>query len=231
MLTRRHLCCAASAGALATFVADFAVADECAVTTPERQASLTTAEALEELKAGNQRFLTGHMRNCDLVAQVRATSAGQAPFAVVLGCIDSRVPPELVFDQRIGDIFSARVAGNIVNPDILGSLEFATKVAGAKLIVVLGHSECGAIKGAIDRVKLGDLTQLLAKMQPAVKAVHGERSSKDKQFVQAVANENVRLAIAALKANKTLGQLSRQNAISIVGAMHEVSTGEVTFMA
>ena len=129
MLTRRHLCCAASTGFLASFVAGKAAADECAVITPAQQASYTPTEALNELIAGNQRFVSGKARNCDLLSQVRATAKVQAPFAVVLGCIDSRVPPELVFDQQIGDIFAVRIAGNIVNPDILGSLEFATKLA------------------------------------------------------------------------------------------------------
>lgn len=231
MLNRRHLCCVGSAGFLASFMPGSAVADECGVITSARQASYTPDEALNELKAGNQRFVSGKARNCDLLAQVRATSAAQAPFAVVLGCIDSRVPPELIFDQQIGDIFAARVAGNIVNDDILGSLEFATKLAGAKLILVLGHTDCGAIKGAIDRVKLGDLSQLLAKIEPAISAITGERTSKNKAFVQSVADQNVKLSLTNLMANKTLGDFVARNEIQIQGAMHDLSTGEVMFLA
>jgi carbonic anhydrase len=233
MFTRRHLCCAGSLAAMFPAAVSATKADECLALTTDQQAVISPEDALRELKSGNERFLSGKMRNCDLLAQVRATAGGQAPLAAVLGCIDARVPPELVFDQRIGDIFSARIAGNFVNPDILGSLEFATKVSGAKLIVVLGHSECGAIKGAIDRVQLGDLTQMLAKIMPAVeaaKAGEGERSSTNKGFVQAVAEENVALAIRNLKANQTLGDLVAGKEILIAGAMHDVSTGRVTFI-
>lgn len=231
MLTCRHLCCAASASALISFTATNAAAEECMIVTPDRQASFTPDQALVELKSGNQRFISGQARNCDLLSQVRATASTQAPFAVVLGCIDSRVPPELVFDQRIGDIFAARVAGNIVNADILGSLEFATKLAGAKLILVLGHSNCGAIKGAIDRAELGELTQLLAKIEPAILAVPGERTSNDKTYVQAVAEQNVKFVMRELAANKTLGELVASGAIRIAGAMHDLSTGEVSFLS
>src|ERR1700730_12587460 len=155
MLSRRDFCCSgAIAGSLLTLNRAFA-ADQCAALTQERQSAIGPDDALNKLKAGNERFLSQNMRNCDLLEQVRATAGGQFPSSVVVGCIDSRVPPELVFDQRIGDIFSARVAGNIINDDIVGSAEFATKLAGAKLIVVLGLSECGAIKGAIDGAELG----------------------------------------------------------------------------
>ena len=154
MLSRRHFCAGALVGTTVTFRKAFAT-DQCAALTRERQAAVTPDDALKELKAGNERFLSQNMRNCDLLSQVRATAGGQFPSAVVVGCIDSRVPPELVFDQRIGDIFSARIAGNIVDDDIIGSAEFATKLSGAKLIVVLGHSECGAVKGAIDGAQLG----------------------------------------------------------------------------
>src|SRR5688572_27372759 len=168
MLSRRHICCAGVlAGTVATLDRTYA-ADQCAAQTRERQAALAPADALKELKAGNERFLSQNMRNCDLLSQVRSTAGGQFPFAVVIGCIDSRVPPELVFDQRIGDIFSARIAGNVADDDVVGSAEFATKLAGAKLIVVLGHSECGAIKGAIDGVELGKLTPLLQRINPAI---------------------------------------------------------------
>ena len=161
MLSRRHFCCAGALAVTAATSARAFAADQCATVTRERQAALSPGDALKELKAGNERFLSQNMRNCDLLGQVRATAGGQFPFAMVIGCIDSRVPPELVFDQRIGDIFSARIAGNVVEDNIIGSAEFATKLAGARLIVVLGHSECGAIKGAIDGAELGKLTHLL----------------------------------------------------------------------
>ena len=197
MFSRRHFCCSgAIAASLLTVDRAFA-ADQCAALTPERQSALSPDDALAKLKAGNERFVSRNMRNCDLIEQVRATAGGQFPSSVIIGCIDSRVPPELVFDQRIGDVFSARVAGNIVNDDIVGSSEFATKLAGAKLIVVLGHSECGAIKGAIDGAKLGELTQLLAKIRPAVEAnrdAPGDHTSKNKDFVQEVATTNAKLA-------------------------------------
>jgi carbonic anhydrase len=169
MLSRRHFCCAGVlAGTAASFGKAFA-ADQCAAASQQRQAALSPDDVLAELKAGNERFLSQNMRNCDLLAQVRATAVGQFPFAAVIGCIDSRVPPELVFDQRIGDIFSARIAGNVADDDVVGSAEFATKLAGAKLIVVLGHSDCGAVKGAIDGVVLGRLTDLLNRIKPAMK--------------------------------------------------------------
>jgi len=172
MLSRRHFCCAGVlAGTAASFGTAFA-ADQCAATTQQRQAALSPDDALAVLKAGNERFLSRNMRNCDLLGQVRATAGGQFPFALVIGCIDSRVPPELVFDQRIGDIFSARIAGNVADADadVVGSAEFATRLARAKLIVVLGHSECGAVKGAIDGATLGKLTDLLNRIKPAVEA-------------------------------------------------------------
>src|ERR1700728_2558178 len=163
--------------------------DLCAAFNKDAQAEITSEQALDRLKAGNARFVAGHPVHCNPQSQVKATASGQAPFAAVLGCMDSRTAPELVFDQRIGDIFSVRVAGNFVNTDILGSLEYATQVAGAKLIVVLGHSDCGAVKGAIDHVKLGNLTAALENIQPAVKevtAADGAANSKDKKFVQRV---------------------------------------------
>ncbi len=140
--------------------------DSCAVYTKNTQSSTTPDAALKRLKEGNARFVAGKTINCDLTKQVRETANQQSPIAVVVGCIDSRVPPEMVFDQRLGDVFAARVAGNFVNTDILGSLEFATKIVGSKLIVVLGHTECGAIKGAVDNAKMGNLTALLANIRP-----------------------------------------------------------------
>jgi carbonic anhydrase len=208
-------------------------ADRCAVFDKARQSAITPEEALARLEDGNTRFVTGKTVNCDLMAQVRATASGQAPFAAVVGCIDSRVPPELVFDQRIGDIFSARIAGNFVNTDIIGSLEFATRLAGAKLIVVLGHSECGAIKGAIDNAELGNLTATLANIRPAVeqtRAVPGEHSSKNPQLVQAVADTNARLAAKMLlDRSVVLAELVEAGSLKVVAAMHDVGNGTVTF--
>jgi carbonic anhydrase len=208
-------------------------AEQCAVFDKARQSAITPEEALARLDDGNARFVTGKTVNCDLMAQVRATASGQAPFAAIVGCIDSRVPPELVFDQRIGDIFSARIAGNFVNTDIIGSLEFATRVAGAKLIVVLGHSECGAIKGAIDNVELGNLTATLSNIRPAVeqtRAVSGEHSSKNPQLVQAVADTNAKLAARMLLDRSViLAELVQARSLKVVAAMHDVGNGRVTF--
>ena len=234
MLSRRHFCCGGlMAGSLLSFDRALA-ADQCSALTQDRQTALNPDDALAKLKAGNERFVSRNMRNCDLLQQVRATSIGQFPAAVVIGCIDSRVPPELIFDLRIGDIFSARVAGNIVNDDIVGSSEFATKISGAKLIVVLGHSECGAIKGAIDGAELGELTQLLAKIKPAVKACNdepGDHTSKNKAFVQQVAIANAKLAAENLtKTSGVLRDLVAEKQLGIVAAMHDIATGRVTFL-
>ncbi|WP_395685638.1 carbonic anhydrase family protein [Caenimonas koreensis] len=200
-----------------------------------RQAAVSPDEALALLKQGNNRFTAGASVNCDLMAQVRATADGQAPFAAVVGCIDSRVPPELVFDQRIGDVFVARVAGNFVNTDIIGSLEFATALAGAKLIVVLGHSECGAIKGAVDNAQFGNLTAMLANIRPSVLKVRdipGSQDSKNKRLVQAVAEQNAVDAVAALLARSdVLRTLVAQGKLKVVSAMHDVGTGKVTWAA
>jgi len=170
-----------------------------------------------------------------LMTQVKGTASAQAPFAAVLGCMDSRVAPELVFDQRIGDIFSVRIAGNFVNTDILGSLEYATQVAGSKLIVVLGHSDCGAVKGAVDDVKLGNLTTALANIRPAVLKVAGSsgaHTSKDKKFVQSVADQNAKDAAEQLTSRSdVLALLAKQDRLKIVSAMHDVSTGAVSWFA
>lgn len=235
MLTRR-LFCGCLPLAAATVFASHALAQssECAVFTPDRQKGVSPDEAIELLRAGNARFVRDASVNCDLMAQVRDTSAGQAPFAAILGCIDSRVPPELVFDQRIGDVFCARVAGNFVNTDILGSLEYATKVAGARAIVVLGHSGCGAIKGAIDDVKLGNLTATLANIHPAVETAdaEGEHTSANKAFVDAVTRKNVELAVAMLTDNSpVLKDMVAAGTLRITGALHDIKTGEVAFLA
>jgi carbonic anhydrase len=198
------------------------------------QREMTPEEAIDALKKGNERFVSGKMVKRDLMDQVHATASGQFPFAVVLGCIDSRVPPELVFDQGIGDIFSPRIAGNFANTDIIGSIEFATALAGAKAIVVLGHTECGAIKGACDHARLGNLTHTLSNLEPAVAAVakaDGPGSSKDKGFVQKVAEKNVRLTMKGLtQRSPILRDLVANKQLKIVGAMHDVGTGRVTFL-
>ena len=206
---------------------------ECAVFNKDRQAALDPSGALQKLKDGNARFVGGRSIHCDLIAQVRAT--GQAPFAAIVGCIDSRVPPELIFDQQIGDIFVARIAGNFVNTDIIGSLEFATKLAGAKAIVVLGHSDCGAINGAIDDAKLGNLTAALGNIRPSVAkvaALQGPHTSKDAAYVQAVAVQNAKDAAALLLSRSAvLQELVAARKLTIAATMHDITTGLVTWLA
>jgi len=201
--------------------------------TQETQVSMTPAEVLSRLKEGNARFVANRQASRDLMEQVRITGEGQYPFAVVLGCVDSRVSPELVFDQGIGDIFSARVAGNFVNTDILGSMEFACKVAGSKAIVVLGHTKCGAIMGACDNVQLGNLTGMLSNLLPAVDAVPAPPegpTSQNAEFVQQVADKNVELTIEAIKKQSpVLNEMLENGEIAIVGAMYDVETGKVSF--
>ena len=201
--------------------------------TREAQQAITPDEALAMLKGGNQRFLDGKMVNRDYVAQVKQTSRGQFPFASIVSCLDSRVPPAIVFDRGVGDLFVARVAGNFVNDDTLGSLEFASKLAGSKLIVVMGHTECGAVKGACDGAQLGLLTATLANINPAVNAVQGDykpRSSKNPDFVQAVAEKNVHLTMQKLRDRSiVLREMIDSGEIGLVGAMYDVTTGQVTF--
>ncbi len=203
------------------------------VVTRDEQAALTPPQVLAELKAGNERFVANQAVRRDYLAQVAATSKGQYPKAVVLSCLDSRIPPELVFDQGIGDLFVARVAGNFENTDILGSMEFATKVAGAKLIVVMGHTNCGAIKGACDGVKLGNLTDTLANIQPAVsasQAVHGPHDSSNHDFVEAVSEANVKQTVQDITARSpVLAELVATGKLSVVGAMYDLDTGRVTW--
>ena len=205
-----------------------------ATQTQASQASLTPATALEMLKAGNERFVAGTPVNRAILDQVAETATGQYPLAAILGCIDSRVPAEVVFDQGIGDIFNTRIAGNFINDDILGSLEFACKVAGSKVIVVLGHTHCGAVKGACDNVELGNLTGMLDKIQPAVASVTDiteDRNSSNKEFVQKVADSNVQLSVAGiLERSAVLKEMHDNNEIAIVGAMYDIATGKVTFM-
>jgi len=232
-LSRRSFCACALGAPLIAQPA-FAQAMACDVMTPERQALKTPDEAIQRLKEGNLRFVQGHTVNCDLMAQAHQTATYQSPAAAIVGCIDSRVPPEMVFDQRIGDVFCARIAGNFVNTDIIGSLEFATKVSGARAIVVLGHSSCGAIKGAIDHVELGNLTATLANIEPAVAAARadGARDSKNTAFVQAVAETNARMAAEALTARSPiLKDLVASRQLRIAAAMHDITTGRVTFLS
>ena len=205
--------------------------------TKEVQDQITPEKALEMLKEGNERFLNGEMHERDLMQMVSQTAKGQYPFAVVLGCIDSRVPPELVFDQGIGDIFTPRIAGNFVNEDILGSMEFATKVAGSKIIVVLGHSSCGAVKGACDHVELGNLTHTLSNIMPAINAVNavldvpGPRNSSNSEYVEHVSHANVKLTVQdILNRSPVMKEMVDNGELMVVGAMHDVSTGRVTFM-
>ena len=212
-------------------LADRATADECAVFDRARQEAKTPDQALARLLQGNARFVAGTPVDCDLMAQVKKTASGQAPFAAVLACMDSRVPPEIVLDQRIGDIYTVRIAGNFANTDIIGSMEFAAKVSGSKLIMVLGHSECGAVRGAIDNVQLGNLTATLSNILPAVEdtvGVPGERSSKNAALVQAVAENNAKLAAELLmERSAILNELVDGGSLKIVAAMHDVSTGRV----
>jgi len=203
--------------------------------TPESQSATTPSQAIEMLKQGNVRFTSGSTTSRDYQSQVLQTAGGQYPIAAVVSCIDSRIPTEIVFDQGIGDIFNARIAGNFVNEDILGSLEFACKVAGAKAIVAMGHTSCGAIKGACDKAELGNLTQMLEKIMPAVDAIHtpegADRSSANAEFVDAVAAKNVELTLAKIKENSpVLEEMIEANEIEIVGAMYDVASGKVSFL-
>ncbi len=203
--------------------------------TKEVQTGITPAQAIQLLKDGNARFLANNEADRDLLGQVSQTSTGQFPFATILHCIDSRVSAELIFDQGIGDVFSIRIAGNFVNDDILGSMEFACKLAGTKVIVVMGHTSCGAVKGACDDAKLGNLTTLISKLKPAVEAVehpkdHNERTSKNIDFVNSVAEKNVYMTIDNIRSKSSvLSDLEEFGDIVIVGAMYDIKDGSVTF--
>lgn len=233
-LFNRRLALKSALATSAAALASGALAQQtCAVLTGDTQAGITPEGAIKLLQDGNARFVAGQSINCDLLQQVRDTSKGQAPFAAVVGCIDSRVPPELVFDQRIGDIFAARIAGNYVNDDIIGSLEFATQLAGSKAIVVLGHSECGAVKGAVDDTKLGLLTGVLAQIRPSLAKLkyEGVPSSKDKALVQRVAEQNVRDAVAKLTArSEVLAKRVQAGQLKVVGAMHDIGSGKIQWL-
>lgn len=225
----------------AFLLAVFALTTGCAQAQPattqtaETQASMTPEAALQMLMDGNERFLSGDVLDRDLTAQVAQTASGQYPFAFVLGCVDSRVPHEAIFDQGIGDIFSGRVAGNFVNTDLLGSMEFATAAAGSKVIVVLGHTECGAVKGACDHVELGNLTHTLSNIQPAIyqvgDTIDGDRSSSNKEYVDAVTHANVDITVQnIIDRSPVMKGLVASGDLIVIGAMHDVATGEVTFM-
>jgi carbonic anhydrase len=202
--------------------------------TKEQRDKMTPGEVIQQMKAGNERFRSGKPRHRDLMSEVKATTKAQYPAAVVFSCIDSRAPTELILDFGIGEIFSGRIAGNVADEDVLGSMEFACKVAGSKVVLVMGHTSCGAIKGVIDGVELGNLTALLSKIRPAVEATHytGERSAKNYAFVDAVARENVLMTIANVRQRSpVLRELESSGGIKIAGSMYNLETGTVEFFA
>ena len=201
--------------------------------TKEILAAITPSMALTLLNEGNKRFLNNLKVNRNLLQQANETSDGQHPFAIILSCIDSRTSAELIFDQGLGDIFSVRIAGNIINEDILGSMEFACKVAGSKIIVVLGHTKCGAVKGACDHIEMGNLTALLSKIRPAVDdetLTKENRNSNNPVFVENVATINVKRTVKSImQRSPILKEMIESGQIGIVGGTHDISTGEVTF--
>lgn len=204
--------------------------------TKETQAAITPIAAIEILKEGNKRFVANSKADRNLLEQVSDTASGQYPFATILSCIDSRVSAELIFDQGVGDIFSARVAGNIVNEDLLGSIEFACKLAGTKVVVILGHTACGAVKGACDDAKMGNLTILLDKIKPAVNAVTepsdpSMRTSKNIDFVNDVVVKNVHMTLDNTRSmSPVLKEMEDNGEIKIVGAMYDIKNGKVSFL-
>jgi carbonic anhydrase len=202
--------------------------------TKEQRDRMTPAQVIEELKKGNERFRAGKMITRDYLVQQRSTAAGQYPAAVVLGCVDSRAPAEIIFDTGIGDTFNCRIAGNVVNDDMLGSMEFSCAVAGAKVALVLGHTDCGAVKGAIDDVEMGNLTGLLARIKPAISATKfdGEKSSKNAAYVDAVARTNVALALDNIRRRSPiLENLEKKGSVQIAGGMYDLATGIVESVA
>lgn len=216
-------------------MSELIINNEAKTFTKELQAELSPNDALELLMEGNKRFLEQNILERDLISQVKQTSTGQFPFAAVVSCIDSRIPTEVIFDQGIGDIFNVRIAGNFINEDILGSLEFSCKLAGAKVIMIMGHTSCGAVKGACDHAQLGNLTQMLQKIKPAVdmtKTAEGvDRSSKNLEFVNAVSKNNVEVAMDELKSKSpVLYEMMSNNEIKVVGAMYDVNTGSVQLL-
>jgi carbonic anhydrase len=199
------------------------------------QVALTPALVLESLQRGNERFASGKAESRDMLHDQRTTAAGQYPHAVILSCIDSRAPAEIIFDAGLGDLFNARIAGNIADADLVGSMEFACAVSGAKLVLVMGHTSCGAIKGACDHVELGNLTGLLKKIEPAVASVRdvpGERNSKNRDFVEAVGEANVRLTVERIRGlSPILRDLESGGKIQIAGCIYDLDTGRVRFLA
>lgn len=231
-LARRRLLAGGLLGALAA--GPFARLGWAAALTREQRDRMTPNDIIAMMKRGNARFLRGEKEPRDLLAQQRVSAKGQYPAAVILSCIDSRAPAERILDLGIGDVFNARVAGNVSNDDILGSLEFACKLAGAKVVVVMGHTACGAIKGAIDNAELGNLTGLLAKIKPAVTATvyAGERTAANYDFVNRVAKTNVELTITEIRQHsRVLAELEAQGNLRIVGSMYDLETGAVRFDA
>jgi len=233
---RRHfLATAIAAGAFAqvAMAAEQTGAARTGALTKQERDRMTPAQILDELKKGNERFRAGKTAIRDYRDQQRTSAGGQYPTTAVLGCIDSRAPAELIFDAGIGETFNARMAGNVVNDDLLGSLEFACAVAGAKVLLLLGHTACGAIKGAIDDVEMGNLTGLLARIKPAITATpfSGEKTSKNAAYVDAVAQTNVRLGLDNVRRRSPiLGDLEKKGTIQIVGAMYDLATGTVQFL-
>ena len=202
--------------------------------TKEARDQMTADQILAKWKEGNVRFREGRKIQRDFLAEQRATASGQFPAGVLLSCIDSRAPAEILFNLGMGDVFNARIAGNIENPDIIGSMEFTTKLAGAKVVLVMGHSACGAVAGAIADARLGNLTQLLAKIQPAVAATTypGARTAANAEFVDAVARKNVELTMANIRKNsKVIAELETAGAVKIAGAFYDLKTGAVEFFA
>ncbi len=231
-ISRRHLLTAALGAAMARpalLSAQVSTRGRGALTKAERD-RMTPQQVIDDLKKGNERFRAGTAISRDYREQQRSSAAGQYPAVVTFGCIDSRAPAEVLFDAGIGDMFSARIAGNVVNDDLLGSLEFACAVAGAKAIVLFGHTACGAIKGAIDDVEMGNLTGLLARVKPAISATtfSGEKSSKNAAYVDAVARTNVLLGVEGIRRRSPiLADLEKKGAIEIVGGMYDLATGTV----
>ena len=202
--------------------------------TREQRDSMTPSQVIDELKKGNERFRAGKMAPRDYLAEKRSSAAGQYPAAVILGCVDSRVPAEIIFDVGIGDTFNGRVAGNVVNDDMLGSMEFACALSGAKLVLVLGHTACGAVKGAIDDAVLGNLTGLLARIKPAIPETkfEGEKSSKNPAYVDAVARTNVTVTLQNIRQRSpVLADLEKKGSIQITGAMYNLANGMVDFVS
>src|ERR1044072_899932 len=215
-----------------TIVVDAAEVLENPVLTREQQQALTPQKVLDLLKEGNEDFVNDRLTIRNSSARIREAALSQYPKAMILSCIDSRVPAEDVFHRGIGDIFVGRVAGNVVNPDMLGSMEYSCKVSGAKLILVLGHEHCGAIKSAIDDVKLGNITALLARIRPAVTSVsfNGDKSSKNDAFVHAVCEQNVKLTVENIRKNSPiLAEMEKKNEIMILGGVYDMNSGKVAF--